>query len=164
VGKEIIACRYFKPQFYLRCRVRGWLCALRFHQRHIPSTFNALTRSQECYRAGLPSEHSFAISLAPQVSKIRPRVMNPARGKRPVLSLRVAITNFSAYEIRMNLAHECRRDLAFDRFKRGCRAEWCKGQIQPNARGYQVGETASADRLVVLKPGRRRPLTFDSTG
>ena len=103
---------------------------------------------------------SLAISLAPQVSKIRPRVMDLARGRLPVLSLPVAITNSSAHEIRTNLAHEWpggiwpRTDLYVVVEPSGV-----KGKFWSNAPGYQVGEKGSADRLVVLKPGETK--TFD---
>ena len=103
---------------------------------------------------------SFAISLAPQVSKIRPRVMNLARGRLPVLSLPVAITNSSAHEIRMNLAHEWSGGIwpQTDLYV-AVELSGVKGKFWSNAPGYQVGEKGSADRLVVLKPGEAK--TFD---
>ena len=86
--------------------------------------------------------------------------MNLARGRLPVLSLPVAITNSSAHEIRMNLAHEWSGGIwpPTDLYV-AVEPSGVKGKFWSNAPGYQVGEKGSADRLVVLKPGETK--TFD---
>lgn len=103
---------------------------------------------------------SSAISLAPRSSRISPRLMNLAWGKLPVLSIPVAVTNTSAHQISMNLAHEWYGGIwpptdLYVAVQQG----YGKGKVWSNAPGYRVGEKGTANNLVTLKPGETK--TFD---
>lgn len=110
-------------------------------------------------RDGRAKRTSSAISLAPRSSRIRPRLMNLAWGRLPVLSIPVAVTNSSARQISMNLAHEWYGGiwLPTDLYAAAQPSDG-KGKFWSNAPGYQVGEEGSADNLVTLKPGETKTL------
>ena len=86
--------------------------------------------------------------------------MNLAWGRLPVLSIPVAITNSSAHDIRINLAHEWYGGIwpPTDLYVAG-KPEGAEGSFWSDGPGYQVGEKGSAGSLVVLKP--RETKTFD---
>jgi hypothetical protein len=118
---------------------------------------DAFSRELEDKRARRTSS---AISLSPQRRNIRPRLMNLAWGRLPVLALPVTITNSSAHEIRMNLAHEWYggiwppTNLYVAAQPAGSEAKfWSSGP------GYLLGEKGSAQTLITLKPGETK--TFD---
>jgi hypothetical protein len=100
---------------------------------------------------------SAAILLTPQSSNIRPRLMNLAWGRLPVLSLPVTITNSSAREIRSNLAHEWYGGiwLPTDLYV-AVRPAGDGGEFWADGPGYLVGEKGSADNSVTLKPGETK--------
>ena len=76
------------------------------------------------------------------------------------MSLPVAITNSSAREIRMNLAHEWYGGMwpPTDLFV-AVQPAGVKDDFWSEDPGYQVGEKGSVDNPVILKPGETK--TFD---
>ncbi|MBV8858849.1 MAG: hypothetical protein JOZ02_18100 [Acidobacteria bacterium] len=115
---------------------------------------DAFTRELRDARA---KRKASAILLTPQSRNIRPRLMNLAWGRLPVLSLPVTIKNSSAHDIRWDLAHEWYGGIwpPTDLYV-AVRPAGGGAKFWSNGPGYLVGEKASADNLVTLKPGETR--------
>lgn len=121
---------------------------------HSSDAFASVLRSRRAWRT------LAAVSLTVKPTRIRPRLLNAASGRLPVLSLAVTVTNSSAREIGMNLAHEWSGGIwpTTDLYV-AVRAAGNGGASWSNGPGYLVGEKASADNLVYIKAGATK--TFD---